>query len=175
MKTTLLRLVIGLALTLGAAQLTAATTSSEPSPSPAKERLKALWVTDHAGAMLRAREEGRPVLVNFTGSDWCVWCHRIEDQILATEHFLEYAEDHLILLYLDFPRRTALPAALTAQNTRLREQFGVQGYPTLILLDPEGRELGRLGYMAGGPKTFVRELKRLLNSPTPAAGSAAQP
>jgi protein disulfide-isomerase len=120
------------------------------------------WVTDFTAASVQAREQGRAILLNFTGSDWCTWCHRLRDEVFRQPWFLDYAGANLVLVEVDFPRRTKQPAALMAQNKQLDERFGVSGYPTIILLNADGAELGRVGYMQGGPKTFVRELKRLI-------------
>jgi thioredoxin-related protein len=116
------------------------------------------WSNDYAAAV----KTGRPVLLNFTGSDWCVWCHRLRDEVFQTAFFAQYAAESLALVELDFPRKKSLSPELKKQNDGLAQKFGVDSYPTIILLGPDGQELARLGYMQGGPKTFVRELKRRL-------------
>ena len=118
-----------------------------------------LWSADLAEAQSRA--DGRLLLVNFTGSDWGVWCQRLKEEILTKPHFLDYAKDHLVLVELDFPREKPLPTEQAKQNAAWAQKYAVTIYPTLLLLDATGTELGRINYMQGGPKTFVRELKRL--------------
>ncbi len=118
------------------------------------------WSTEYAAAI----KTGRPVLLNFTGSDWCVWCHRLRDEIFQTAFFTQYATESLALVELDFPRTKSLTPELKKQNEGLARKYGVDSYPTIILLGADGRELVRLGYMQGGPKTFVRELKRRIAS-----------
>lgn len=120
------------------------------------------WRVDYAAAAKEAASTNRPMLLNFTGSDWCVWCHRLRDEVFQTPFFAEYAAGSLALVELDFPRKKSLPPELKKQNDALAQKFGVESYPTIILLAPDGKELARLGYMQGGPKTFVRELKRRL-------------
>jgi thioredoxin-related protein len=120
------------------------------------------WNTDFAAASAQARKEDRAILLNFTGSDWCVWCHRLRDEVFVQPAFLDFAAAQLVLVEVDFPQRQPLPDTLAAQNQELDERFGVTGYPTIILLNSAGSEIGRLGYMQGGAKTFVRELKRLI-------------
>lgn len=115
-----------------------------------------VWSSDYQAAV----KTGRPVLLNFTGSDWCVWCHRLRDEVFQTPFFTQYATESLALVELDFPREKTLSPELRKQNEALAEKFRVNSYPTIILLGTDGKELARLGYMQGGPKTFVRELKR---------------
>ncbi len=140
-------------------------------PIPAET---AVWITDPNDALQKSAATRRPLLINFTGSDWCVWCHRVRDEIFVQKHFLSYAADNLILLEVDSPRQKKLPAELEKQNNALKEKYAVEGYPTLLLLDADGKELGRLGYMQGGPKTFVRELKRLIATPPAPAPATRQ-
>lgn len=144
-------------LALAATSVAATDVSGESAASGTAE-----WGTDFEAALARAASEDRAILVNFTGSDWCVWCHRLSREVFEQRPFIEYAATDLVLLEVDFPRRRELPAALLAQNRRLAEQFEVSGYPTILLLNSAGKEIGRLGYMQGGAKTFVRELKRLI-------------
>ncbi len=126
-----------------------------------------VWSGDFAAATEAAVQSGRPLLVNFTGSDWCVWCHRLRDEVFRTPTFAKYAEVSLVLVELDFPRKKVLPPEVKQQNAALAEKYGVTGYPTVLLLTPDGKELARLGYMQGGPKTFVRELKRIIAAAAP--------
>jgi protein disulfide-isomerase len=118
------------------------------------------WQTDYTKALAQAAAENKPLLLDFTGSDWCVWCHRLRDEVLSQKPFIDYAREHLVLMELDFPRQKRQSEAEKRQNAGLAEKFRVTGYPTIIMIDAEGRELGRTGYMQGGAKTFVRELKR---------------
>jgi len=136
------------------------------SPAPAPTEMRAvLWTDDYAVALERAAAENKHVLLNFTGSDWCVWCHRLRDEVLAKPAFAAYAREQLILVEVDFPRAKSLDENLRKQNASLAEKFGVNGYPTIVLVDATGGELGRTGYMQGGAKTFVRELKRFAAKP----------
>lgn len=118
------------------------------------------WSSDFSAATEKARTENRLLLLNFTGSDWCVWCHRLRDEVFLTAPFAAYAAKDAVLVEVDFPRKKSLPAALKTQNDQLAQRYKVSGYPTVILIAADGRELGRTGYMQGGPKTFIRELRR---------------
>ncbi|MGC4071306.1 MAG: thioredoxin family protein [Nibricoccus sp.] len=160
-----MKIFLGLLLSLTFAAVGAADEKTANAPA------SAAWLTGADIAFQRSAELRRPVLINFTGSDWCVWCHRVRDEIFVQKHFLDYAANNLVLLEVDFPRGKKLPAELEKQNDALKEKYAVTGYPTLLLLDANGKELGRLGYMQGGAKTFVRELKHLISThsaPAPA-------
>lgn len=120
---------------------------------------KALWRTDLPGALDQARSENKLVLLDFTGSDWCPWCIKFDHEVLSTDEFANYANARLVLVKLDFPRHTEQDAALKQANRELYRKFNVDGYPTYVLLNPSGKELGRqFGYAEGGPGAFIAEL-----------------
>jgi protein disulfide-isomerase len=132
--------------------------SAQDSPSP--------WLTDLGTAQGKARETSRLLLVNFTGSTGNAWSIRLRDEILTKAHFLDYAKDNLVLVELDFAPKQPLSPEAARQNAAWADKYAVTYYPTLLILDGTGRELGRYGYMQGGPKTFVRELRRLAANAT---------
>ncbi len=114
------------------------------------------WLTEFDQARALATEKNRPILMNFTGSDWCPPCKQLKNDILSTKQFAKFADEELVLLELDFPQRTPQPDKLKQQNEELSETFKIEGFPTLVLLDSQGNELARnVGYMPGGPKRFV--------------------
>ncbi len=117
------------------------------------------WTTDHAAAVAAAQGTGRKVLLLFTGTDWCSWCKRLEGEILDTPEFKDYAREHLVLVKLDFPRRLPQSEELKAQNRRLQQQYGIEGYPTVVVLNDSGAETGRVGYVRGGPGAFLPQLR----------------
>jgi thioredoxin-related protein len=117
------------------------------------------WGTDLPGALNQAQSENKFVLLDFTGSDWCPWCIKFDHDVLSTGEFASYAGNKLVLVKLDFPRHTEQDAVLKQANQELYQKFNVDGYPTYILLNPSGRELGRqVGYAEGGPSAFIAEL-----------------
>lgn len=128
-------------------------------PLHAKESLT--WTTDYPKALAQAKAEQRHVFLFFTGSDWCVWCKRLNAEILSTPEFAKYAAEKLVLVELDFPRSKELPPALKAQNEKLAEKFSIEGYPTVIVLDSDGKTAGQLGYQEGGPGPFIEALSKL--------------
>ncbi|MFU8781487.1 MAG: thioredoxin family protein, partial [Kiritimatiellia bacterium] len=117
------------------------------------------WLTDFEQAQAQAKETGRPILVNFSGSDWCGWCIRLDNEVLKEEAFKAYAKDNLVLFVADFPRRTKLPEKLAKQNETLAQRYSIQGFPTVLLLDAKGDVIGRTGYRAGGPEAYIAHLR----------------
>lgn len=131
--------------------------------SPGKTTGKtAEWSTDYGAALKLARESHRQILLDFTGSDWCGWCMKLDREILATPEFKRFADGHLVLVKIDFPMHKAQSDAEKARNEELAAQFQVQGYPTLVLLNSDGKPCGTLGYMRGGPEAFIEQLNSLI-------------
>ncbi|MFO7896006.1 MAG: thioredoxin family protein [Candidatus Cloacimonadales bacterium] len=121
------------------------------------------WFTSLEKAQDVAQATGKRIFVNFTGSDWCVWCERIDDEILSTEQFQNFAAKNLVMLYLDFPQKKELPAGMQIYNQQLAAKYGVQGFPTILILDETGKNLKQLGYEKAGAEKFISDIKSVLN------------
>ena len=120
------------------------------------------WISDFAAAKTQAADEGKDILMDFTGSDWCSWCIRLKDEVFRHTEFTEYATENFVLLELDFPRdKSRLSAETQAQNAELQIRFPIDGYPTILLTDAEGRPYARTGYQQGGPAKYVEHLEQL--------------
>lgn len=134
---------------------------ARPAPPAAAERSpRALWRMDLPGALSQARSDNKLVLLDFTGSDWCPWCIKFDHDILSTGQFASYANAKLVLVKLDFPRSTPQSDDLKRANAELKNRFQVDGFPTYVLLNASGNELGRqVGYLEGGPNAFIAELE----------------
>jgi protein disulfide-isomerase len=126
----------------------------------------ALWLSDLSMAQAQAKAEGKFVLLNFSGSDWCGWCIKLRKEVFLRPQFEDYAKTNLVLVQIDFPKHKPLPPAVQRHNQKLADQFQVQGYPTLIVLDAQGTKRGRISYGAGGPKPFISEIEKLIRPPT---------
>ncbi len=113
------------------------------------------WLTDFDEAQAVAKKEQKPILANFTGSDWCGWCIKLKAEVFSKPEFEEWAAQNVVLLELDFPRRKQLPEALAEQNRELAQRYGIRGYPTVLLLDADGEQRGKLGYLRGGPEAWI--------------------
>jgi len=119
------------------------------------------WEDDYEKAVAKAKAEKKMVLLDFTGSDWCGWCIKLDKEVFSKPEFKEYAKANLVLVEVDFPQGKRQTKKLKEQNEKLQQEHGVQGYPTIIVLNSEGKKVGKLGYMEGGPKAFVAKLDEL--------------
>lgn len=131
--------------------------------------LRAEWLTD----LEAAKKTGKPILMNFTGSDWCGWCIKLKNEVFSQPEFESYAQKRLTLLEVDFPRSKFQTEERKVKNRALRDEYGIEGYPTIILLDAKGKKVGELGYMPGGPKAFIAEVEKVL--PAKKGGNSGKP
>lgn len=121
-----------------------------------------VWQTKMEEAQKIAKAEKKPIFALFTGSDWCPWCIKLDNEILSKKDFVEYAKNNLVLLYIDFPRKTKLSPETEKYNYSLMKKYPVGGYPTVVLTDENGKTIETTGYQEGGPVKFVADLKKLL-------------
>jgi thioredoxin-related protein len=119
------------------------------------------WLTDLPKAQAAAKADSKLVMLDFTGSDWCGWCIKLNKEIFSKPEFEEYAGKHLVLVEVDFPRAKPQSPELKKANQALQQKYKVEGYPTIVVLNSEGKKVGELGYMQGGPKAFIAELEKL--------------
>jgi protein disulfide-isomerase len=128
----------------------------------AADKTDPMWMTDFEAAKARATELKRPILVDFSGSDWCGWCIKLDKEVFKQTEFKSFAEKELVLFLADYPRSTPQAAGLKKQNEALMAQYRVEGFPTVLILDAGGRELARTGYQRGGAAAYVKHLQELL-------------
>ena len=125
------------------------------------------WLTHMDLAAKKASKEGKHLLLDFSGSDWCGWCIRLDKEVFQKENWKEYASEHLIQVLVDFPQdKSKQSKALQAQNEALAKQYKVKGFPTVIILSPEGRLVGRTGYQRGGATAYIKHIKSLISNDT---------
>ena len=128
------------------------------------------WHTDLSKAVSISINEKKPIMLFFTGSDWCGWCMRLKKEVFNHEKFKIWSDDKIILVELDFPRRKKLETNILNQNRELARIFGVSGYPTCWLVKPQILEnskvnflkLGKLGYVAGGTDKWISVAEKFL-------------
>ena len=123
------------------------------------------WEDDYEKAVAKAKAEKKMVLLDFTGSDWCGWCIKLDKEVFSQKEFKDYAKENLVLVELDFPQGKKLSKKLKEQNEKLKNEHSVKGFPTIIVLNSEGTKVGQLGYMAGGPAPFIEKLNGLKAKP----------
>ncbi|MDB9741284.1 thioredoxin family protein [Akkermansiaceae bacterium] len=119
------------------------------------------WETDFEAAKKKAKEEKKDLLVDFTGSDWCHWCKVLDEEVFQQETFK--GSENFILVELDYPRdKSKQSDALKKQNSELKKAYGIKGYPTVYLMDSEGRPYARTGYVEGGAEAYSKMLNELV-------------
>ncbi len=125
------------------------------------------WEVDLNVAMEESQRTGKPIMANFTGTDWCGWCMRLKAAVFTTDEFKKWADDNVVLLELDFPKRFQLPANIAEQNAGLAQAFGVSGYPTIWVFDISMNEdtgetsvqaLAKTGY-GPEPKAWIQDVE----------------
>jgi thioredoxin-related protein len=122
---------------------------------------EAEWLTDVHAALDKAAAEHKYVMLDFTGSDWCGWCKKLKAEVFDQPEFIDYANQSLVLVEVDFPHAKQLSGAQQEANNALARKFDIRGYPTIIVIDTMSQKVGQAGYMAGGPKAFIAHLEQM--------------
>jgi len=127
------------------------------------------WQTDMNKAVEISKKSKKPIMLFFTGSDWCGWCIRLQKEVLKTPEFAKWAKDNVVLVELDFPRRTPQTAEIQKQNMELQQALGVRGYPTVWFVSASKKDgkinleqIGSTGYVAGGPSAWLEGANQIL-------------
>ena len=128
------------------------------------------WYNDLSKAVPISVKEKKPIMLFFTGSDWCGWCMRLKKEVFNHEEFKIWTDENIILVELDFPRRKKIDPKILNQNRELARIFGVSSYPTCWLVSPQILEnnkvnflkLGKLGYVAGGTEKWISVAEKFL-------------
>jgi len=126
---------------------------------PNHNRPYAQWVSNYEIAVAQSERTGRPIMLVFSGSDWCGWCNRLADEVFKTHDFARWSTDHVIKVEVDFPMTYELPEKLRKQNELLKQKFGqhVNAYPTVLFVSSDGQFIGKTGYVAGGPSNWIHK------------------
>jgi len=120
------------------------------------------WETDFKKASSAAKASGKYILLDFSGSDWCGWCIRLEKEVFSQDAFKDFAEKNLVCVLVDFPRAKEQTEELKHQNLDLERKYDIKGYPTIIILSPDGKPVAKTGYLQGGPWEYARHLKKII-------------
>ena len=120
------------------------------------------WLTDLSKAQAKAKDEKKMVLVDFNGSDWCPPCKALRKDVLNSPEFVEYAKKNLVLVDVDFPRQKQISADQKAANEKLAKKYKVDGFPTIILLSSDGKQLEKkVGYGGETTKEFIAGIEKV--------------
>ena len=120
------------------------------------------WLTNLEDAMSEAKVKNLPIFVDFTGSDWCGWCFKLDEEVFEKQSFIDYAKDNLIMLELDYPKSIQQTPEVKKYNNDIAKKYGIQGFPTILLLDMNGKEIARTGYQPGGAPNYIDHIEELL-------------
>jgi thioredoxin-related protein len=120
------------------------------------------WNGNLEKAIEQAKKENKTILVNFTGSDWCIWCKRLSAEVFQQKEFEAYAKESLVLVILDFPKDIEQTQETKSYNNMLAQKYGIQGFPTILLINSEGKLVAQTGYQPGGAVKYVEHIKSYL-------------
>jgi len=121
------------------------------------------WGIDFEKALSEAKASGKYLLLDFSGSDWCGWCIKLEKEVFSQKKFKKYADKNLVCVLIDFPRAKSQSNKIKKQNQALAKKYSIRGYPTVVILSPNGALVGRTGYRQGGATAYVSHLKKIIN------------
>ncbi len=121
-----------------------------------------MWSEDFKQVLKLSETTNKPILINFTGSDWCGWCVRLHDEVFSKDEFKKFANENLILFKADFPRNIKQSAELIKQNRELQKEYDIKGFPTIVIVDKNQKIIARTGYKQGGVTEYIKHLEELL-------------
>jgi thioredoxin-related protein len=122
---------------------------------------EAHWLTSVPEAQALAKKENKLVLMDFTGSDWCSWCKKLDAEVFSKPEFADYAKKNLVLVQVDFPHSKPQSDDLQKANNALQSKYNISGFPTLIAINPDGKVVWlQVGYLEGGPPAVIAELEK---------------
>ncbi len=132
-------------------------------PAPAAQAAEAEWIADFDKAVEVAKAQKKHLLVDFTGSDWCGWCKKLHAEVFAQPEFVSAAPKDFVLVALDFPHAPEIQAKVPnpKRNAELAAKYGIQGYPTIMILSPEGEVVAQTGYKPGGATAYLEHLSTI--------------
>lgn len=128
----------------------------------AKEK-KLVWNDNLEKAVEIAKKQDKAILINFSGSDWCKWCKKLDTEVFSQNEFINYAKKNLVLVKIDFPQYTPQDPKVQSYNREVAQMFRVQGFPTVVVIDKNQKLAGYTGYQEGGAGNYIKYLKSVLN------------
>lgn len=136
--------------------------NTKPTAAQATEATE--WTTDLRSAVKNAVRTDRPMMLLFTGTDWCIWCQRLEQEVFATPEFSEWSDDNVVKVMVNFPQSFQLDSKIAKQNKLLKEKYKslVTSYPTVLFVNTDGSVIAKTGYQAGGAQNWIANAGSLL-------------
>ena len=119
------------------------------------------WLTNMKEAQKIAKKKNLLILADFSGSDWCGWCKKLDKEVFSQKKFLDYTKDNFVLLLIDFPKNKKMDEATKLQNTQLAQKYQVRGFPTVLIIDADGKVIKQTGYVPGGADAYIKHLKQI--------------
>lgn len=120
------------------------------------------WYSDYEAAEKVAVEKNMPLFLFFSGSDWCPWCRKLEKRILEKPAFYKELEGKVVFVLVDFPMKSTLVECVMEQNQNLMKKYNVEGFPTIVLVDPEKGVITKMGYLPLGPKEYAECINEMI-------------
>lgn len=127
-----------------------------------QQEQKLTWTTNYEEAASQAQQGNKYLFLFFTGSDWCGWCKKFDNEVLSSPEFAESVGSRFVFVAIDFPMNKTLPEDLQKQNADLKKKYGVTGYPTVVILDSSQNFIAETGYRPGGGKAYADYLLQLI-------------
>lgn len=138
------------------------TSTNQPNkamPSQSRSSGPVQWRTDYKAALSEAQASGKPLVLFFTGSNWCPACQKLKQETINTKEFSDAVQDRYVFVELDFPKGKRQDPAIESQNRQLQSKYNIQAYPTLIIINPNEKFIGKVDYQTGGRK-LANEIER---------------
>ncbi len=123
------------------------------------------WLTNFEQAKAQAEKQDKKILMNFSGSDWCANCMRIDKTLFQTEEFKNYAKKNLVLLKVDFPARkkNALSKEQQNHNDKLADKYNKKGmFPNVVIVDSKGEVLGNMNHPLNSTSDYINNIKEII-------------
>jgi len=135
-------------------------TASLPVAAAPKAKSKIEWLENYDEALTVSKSENKPVLIFFTGSDWCGFCKKLKQEVFNKPQFSEALGDRFVYVVIDQPMKGQKPE-LDEQKDKLLKQYGVRGLPSVVIVDSDGRQVAKTGYKEGGHESYIKHLHQI--------------
>ncbi len=132
----------------------------------------AIWTSSYLDALAQSKAQRLPIMLYFTGSDWCPWCIKLSEEVFNTPDFAAWSRDRVILVKVDFPQNYQLPASQAAQNLKLLQKFRnhLDSYPTILFVNSTEDVVGKMGYQPGGKHVWINRAQAIVGKKDKIAG-----